>query len=78
MRAIAIIPALGGSKGIPGKNVRLLAGRPLVAHTIETAHQSRFARRVVVSTHDLEIVAVSQQYGAEVVCDRSDEIVLFD
>jgi len=64
---LAIIPARGGSKGISGKNVRLLAGKPLIAHTIEHARQACSINRVVVSTDDPEIVTVSQQYDAEVV-----------
>lgn len=67
MKILAIIPARGGSKGIPRKNVRLLAGKPLVAHTIEHACQARSVDRVVVSTDDPEIAVVSEQYGAEVV-----------
>lgn len=66
-QVLAIIPARGGSKGIPRKNVRLLAGKPLIAHTIEHARQARSVSRVVVSTDDDEIAAVSEQYGAEVV-----------
>ncbi len=67
MKTCAIIPARGGSKGIPHKNVRLLAGKPLLAHTIESALRARGVDRVVVSTEDPEIAAVAQQYGAEVV-----------
>jgi len=67
MSVLAIIPARGGSKGIPHKNVRLLAGKPLIAHTIEHARQASSISRVVVSTDDPEIAAVSEQYGAEVV-----------
>lgn len=67
MSVLAIIPARGGSKGIPRKNLRLLAGKPLIAHTIETARRSRFVERIIVSTDDVEIAAVSEQYGAEVV-----------
>lgn len=69
---LAIIPARGGSKGIPRKNVRLLAGKPLIAHTIEHAHQARSVDRVVVSTDNPEIAAVSKQYGAEVVKRPAD------
>lgn len=64
---LAIIPARGGSKGIPRKNVRALNGKPLVAHTIEQALATPAISRVVVSTDDAEIGAVAQQYGAEVV-----------
>lgn len=64
---LAIVPARGGSKGIPHKNVRLLAGRPLIAHSIEQAQQARTVDRVIVSTDDPEIGAVAEQYGAEVI-----------
>jgi N-acylneuraminate cytidylyltransferase len=64
---LAIIPARGGSKGIPRKNVRMLAGKPLLAHSIEHALAARCVDRVVVSTDDDEIAAVGLQWGAEVV-----------
>ena len=67
MKCLAIIPARGGSKGIPRKNIRPLAGRPLIAFNIEQARLSRYVDRLVVSTDDAEIAAVAQQYGAEVV-----------
>lgn len=67
MKCLAIIPARGGSKGIPRKNVRPLAGKPLIAFNIEQARLSRYVNRLVVSTDDPEIAAVAQQYGAEVV-----------
>lgn len=67
MEILTIIPARGGSKGIPRKNARPLAGRPLIAHTIEHARQARSVNRIVVSTDDPEIAAVAQRYGAEVV-----------
>jgi N-acylneuraminate cytidylyltransferase len=67
MNCLAIIPARGGSKGIPRKNIRSLAGMPLIAHNIQQALQSRFVNRLVVSTDDAEIAAVARQYGAEVV-----------
>ena len=63
----AIIPARGGSKGVPRKNIRLLAGKPLVAHTIEHALEAWQVNRTIVSTEDAEIAKVAQQYGAEVV-----------
>jgi len=65
MNVLAIIPARGGSKGIPRKNLRLLAGKPLIAHTIERARQTKSLSRIVVSTDDPEIAAISRQYGAE-------------
>jgi YrbI family 3-deoxy-D-manno-octulosonate 8-phosphate phosphatase len=67
MNCLAIIPARGGSKGIPRKNIRPLAGKPLIAYNIEQARRSRLINRLVVSTDDPEIAAVARQYGAEVV-----------
>ncbi len=67
MKCLAIIPARGGSKGIPRKNIRPLAGKPLLAYNIDAARNSRYIQRVVVSTDDPEIADVAQQYGAEVV-----------
>lgn len=67
MEAIAIIPARGGSKGVPRKNVRPLCGKPLILWSIESALAARSISRVVVSTDDPEIAAVSQRAGAEVV-----------
>ena len=64
---IAIIPARGGSKGIPRKNVRMLAGKPLLAWTVETAQAAGQIDRIVVSTDDEEIGTVARRYGAEVV-----------
>lgn len=66
-KIISIIPARGGSKGIPRKNVKLLAGKSLIAYTIEGALRSKYLNRVVVSTEDEEIENVSKQYGAEVI-----------
>jgi len=65
-RVLAIVPARGGSKGISRKNVRLLAGKPLINYTIEAALQSQYQRRVVVSTDDKEIAKIAQAEGAEV------------
>lgn len=67
MGALAIIPARGGSKGIPRKNVLPFCGKPLIAWTIEAALQASTIERVVVSTDDEEIAAVSRAYGAEVI-----------
>ena len=68
----AVIPARGGSKGILRKNLLMLAGKPLVAHSIEAARMSHHVNRIFVSTDDPEIAAVSQQYGAEVVWRPED------
>ena len=64
---VAVIPARGGSKGIPRKNLRDLDGRPLIAHTIEAARAAHLVDVVAVSTEDEEIACVARLYGAEVV-----------
>ncbi len=64
---LAIIPARGGSKGIPRKNIHFLAGKPLLAHSIEAAQRTPSITRVAVSTDDEEIGVVTTQYGAEVI-----------
>lgn len=69
---IAIIPARGGSKGLPGKNIRLLGGKPLIVHTIECALKSNSITRVVISTDSTEIANISLKYGAEVPFLRPD------
>lgn len=66
-KCLAIIPARGGSKGIPRKNVKLLAGKPLIVWTVETALAARFVDRVIVSTDDPEIGGLAEQRGAEVI-----------
>jgi N-acylneuraminate cytidylyltransferase len=65
-RAIALIPARGGSKGIPRKNLREVAGKPLVAWSIEQALAAREFTEVVVSTEDDEIAEVASEWGAQV------------
>lgn len=64
--AVGIIPARGGSKGIPRKNIKNICGKPLIAWTIEAALKSKTLNRVIVSTEDEEIASVSCHYGAEV------------
>lgn len=64
---VAIIPARGGSKGVPRKNVLPLAGKPLIAHMIDAARTASMVSRVVVSTDDDEIADVAVQFGADVV-----------
>lgn len=63
---LAIIPARGGSKGIPRKNIKLLNGKPLIAYTIEETLKSKYIDRIVVSTEEKETVKISEQFGAEV------------
>ena len=62
---LAIIPARGGSKGIPRKNIKVFAGHPLIAYSIQAGLQARGVSRVIVSTDDEEIAAVARAYGAE-------------
>jgi N,N'-diacetyl-8-epilegionaminate cytidylyltransferase len=71
---VAAIFARGGSKGVPRKNLRVLAGKPLIAHAIESARSSKLIDRVIVSTEDDEIAAVAKQYGAEVPFMRPAEL----
>lgn len=71
---VGFIFARGGSKGVPGKNIRFLAGKPLIAYSIETAFQSQFIDRVVVSTDDEKIAQVAQDFGAEVPFLRPKEL----
>ena len=66
MKPICLIAARGGSKGVPGKNIRLLGKKPLIAHTIEKSLDSKLFDHVIVSTEDPEIAKISKQYGAEV------------
>ncbi|HEY1098938.1 MAG TPA: acylneuraminate cytidylyltransferase family protein [Myxococcota bacterium] len=63
---VAIVPARGGSKGIPRKNITPVGGRPLIAWSIEAARAAQCVRRVIVSTDDDEIAAVARASGAEV------------
>lgn len=65
-RVIAVIPARGGSKSVPGKNIRTLGGKPLLAWSIEVAQQVSEIDRVIVSTDDDKIASVGRAYGAEV------------
>lgn len=66
-RVLAVIPARGGSKGVPRKNIRLVCGQPLITYTIDTALAARHLfHRVIVSTDDEDIASVARQAGAEV------------
>jgi N-acylneuraminate cytidylyltransferase len=64
--AIGIIPARGGSKGVPGKNIKLLAGYPLIAYSIAAAKLSKRIARTIVSTDSNEIAEISRKFGGEV------------
>lgn len=66
MKCIAVVPARGGSKGVPGKNLRPLAGKPLIGWTLESASEVRELDDIIVSTDDQEIAEVAQSFGASV------------
>lgn len=71
---LGVITARGGSKGIPGKNIKELGGKPLIAWTIEVAKQSKMISHLIVSTDDEEIADVCRQYGADVPFMRPAEL----
>ncbi|MGE0887137.1 MAG: acylneuraminate cytidylyltransferase family protein [Blastocatellales bacterium] len=66
MRVLGLIPARGGSKGVPRKNIKPLAGKPLLAYTVEAALAAKLLARVILSTDDQEIAEVGKMFGAEV------------
>jgi CMP-N-acetylneuraminic acid synthetase len=74
MKIVAIIPARGGSKAIPRKNIKKICGKPLIAHIIETALSVKELDRVIVSTEDKEIADISKKYGAEIPFFRPKEL----
>jgi CMP-N,N'-diacetyllegionaminic acid synthase len=76
MRLLSIIPARGGSKGVPRKNLRDIAGKPLIAWSIEQSLACAAVARTVVSTDDAEIAAVARAYGADVPFMRPAELAL--
>jgi CMP-N,N'-diacetyllegionaminic acid synthase len=75
---LGIIPARGGSKGIPRKNIRLVKGKPLIVWTIEQARQSKFLDRVVLSSDDPEIMDIAANCGCEVPFRRPPELAADD
>jgi CMP-N-acetylneuraminic acid synthetase len=78
IKVVGLITARGGSKGIPQKNVRPLAGKPLIAWTIEAALRSRLLERVIVSTDDEEIARTAREWGADVPFMRPVELAQDD
>ena len=74
MRVLGVITARGGSKGVPGKNLKLLAGKPLLAYTIEAARASHSLDRVILSTEDEQIAAAARALGCEVPFIRPAEL----
>jgi|APSaa5957512576_1039674.scaffolds.fasta_scaffold19726_2 CMP-N,N'-diacetyllegionaminic acid synthase len=73
LKILAVVPARGGSKGIPRKNIRLLGGEPLIGHTLKTAMSVDMIDDLIVSTDDNEISDVAKKYGAEVL-NRPSEL----
>jgi N-acylneuraminate cytidylyltransferase len=73
MKNLAIIPARGGSKRIPHKNIKSFLGKPIIAYSIETAIQSGLFEEIIVSTEDADIVKIAREYGASVPFLRSAE-----
>jgi CMP-N-acetylneuraminic acid synthetase len=66
IKPICLICARGGSKGVPNKNIKLLGKKPLIAHTIEKAINSKIFSHVIVSTEDKKIIKIAKKYGAEI------------
>ncbi|ULH30116.1 acylneuraminate cytidylyltransferase family protein [Leptospira weilii] len=73
-KILGLIPARGGSKGIPRKNIKLIAGKPLIVWTIEAALKSKYLTSIVVSTDDFEIAEIAKQSGASVPFLRPSEL----
>ena len=73
-KPICFIAARGGSKGVTRKNIRLLAGKPLIAYAIESSIKSKIFSHVIVSTEDKEIARISQKFGAEVPFSRPKKL----
>lgn len=75
---LAVITARGGSKGIPGKNIRMVAGKPLIAWTIDAAKPSRYIDRLILSTDDEKIASVAAEFGCEVPFRRPQNLAQDD
>lgn len=78
MKILGIITARGGSKGIPGKNIKLLAGKPLIVYTIESAKEAGVFDRIILSTDDEKIAAVARGYGCQTPFMRPAELARDD
>jgi CMP-N,N'-diacetyllegionaminic acid synthase len=74
MRILGVIPARGGSRGVPGKNIKLLAGKPLIYYTIEAAKRAVLITESIVSTDSFEIADIAKTYGANVPYLRPAEL----
>lgn len=73
-KVLAVIPARGGSKGLPGKNIRKMAGKPLIAWTIKEAQKSKYIDRLILSSEDKEIIHIARKWGCEVPFVRPVEL----
>ena len=78
MKILAIIPARGDSKGIPSKNIKLLGGKPLLQYTYETAKQTSFFSKIILSSDNQEIIEVAKKIGLEVPFIRPKELATDD
>jgi CMP-N-acetylneuraminic acid synthetase len=76
MKILAIIPARGGSKGVPRKNIKLLGNKPLIAHTFDAAKQSNYLSKIILSSEDEEIIQCANQIGLEAPFVRPLELAL--
>jgi len=75
-RMLGVIPARGGSKGVPGKNIRLVAGKPLIAWTIEAAQSSKSLDHVVLTSDDREIIDVAKKYNCNAPFVRDSHLAI--
>lgn len=76
MKVLGVIPARGGSKGVPRKNIKLLNGKPLIQYTIESAHQSKLLDTVILSSEDEEIIRIAKKLNIEVPFVRPSSLSL--
>src|SRR5690606_6901894 len=74
MKILGLIPARGGSKGIPGKNIKLLGGKPLLQYTYESAKESKLLSKIILSSDDPEIIAVGIELGMIIPFIRPDDL----
>jgi N-acylneuraminate cytidylyltransferase len=74
MKVLAVIPARGGSKGLPGKNIKPLQKKPLIGWSIESAKQSKLIHKTIVSSDDNDIIRIAKEFGAETPFVRPDEL----
>ena len=78
MKTLAVIPARGGSKSVPQKNIKILGDKPLIVHTIETSNASKRISRTIVSTDDEKIASIARSFGADVPFVRPAELATDD